>query len=211
MLNSKLCLLSCLILVGHNTKTTMSKIDRDQRRARLQELTESLQQYLHMNPVELNGAEFARTAAENKELGAQLHILAEKIQQKGFKINMAHIQRIIDEFNEKPGTACAIARNYAHQTQQLQKAHEQQATAIQQLEQEQEWLNAVVTDKMAYIARLEHKITEAHNDLSRLKNQIAYKEMERAPFKPIDIFAQAPITHWLQKPTFSVTYHDSNH
>lgn len=164
MLIRKITILFCVLThltCSQSLFGTLTKEQRDTKRARLQQLIGELQQIMAVNPVERNATQFIRTPAENKQLAAQLQDIVTELKQAGFPIVPEQVERKIAELNELPHTASALARNYEEQTALWQKAYTEQMAKVKELEK-------LLRQYANTVQEVQNQLTEAHTINERL-------------------------------------------
>lgn len=116
---------------GHHGRVQKYKTEQLKQKD-LQLLVRELQDILLINPAQMDDIGFVRSALDNQHLALQLFDIASILLDAGFNLNMAYVHAKIDEFNERPGTANAVARDYARQVDHWKKEHEHIAYELQE-------------------------------------------------------------------------------
>ncbi|MCX5925017.1 MAG: hypothetical protein NT124_01820 [Candidatus Dependentiae bacterium] len=140
--------------------------DKQEKRNDLQDLTGQLQELMVINPMQKTSAGFVRTSDQNRLLAIELHNLAAQLTDAGFKLNMAHVQAKMDEFNEVPGSASGIARECTFHAQQMQQA-------IADLTKQRNQVIAAKDKKIKELASQKHKAAAANADtIKKMEDQL---------------------------------------
>lgn len=145
----------------------------------LQERTDELQTMMLINPLERNAAGFVRTSEENKELARELSECAQELQQKGFAINMVHVEAKVKELMQEPGTMNAIARDYSDQVEEWKRAYGDKVQEIHQREivalEQSQHIQTLEQQREELVQEKEHLTAECARTMGVLRDDL-FKE-----------------------------------